>query len=375
MSNNRWSLSRLLSSNSPVPSSSSHPSSQSHTYSHTQTHQQQQQQTHQSRQHPGVSPTQNAAPRTNGSQATNTNTASASSRSSSSRRTTRQEDRYAMTNLSSGAIQDSVWYTADFMLGAGMVIIQPSSGKVVLLHETVKDQHGRHLYSHWFLPKGRKDVGESLEQTALREAYEESGYRVSFLPVIMWHNAPEPPNSRDVQGLLPVTEPIFISTLVYGRGQGGRNKHGGEYLTFWYVGQIGEDAVTEANTRMADEVNYQTHLLTIDDALRQLSRNPLYQHIVRIAYTVWRNTMEWRAEPDYQRYCAALKEEQAKLTAGSQPDPDSDGPVMRNEQTSGAVPDTGETWEDVDNRDRRIPPGLAGVASRGTEAVLMTTPL
>ncbi len=78
-----------------------------------------------------------------------------------------------MTSLSSGAIQDSVWYTADFMVGAGMVIIQPSSGKVVLLYEIVKDQHGRHMYSHWFLPKGRKDVGESLEQTALREAYEE----------------------------------------------------------------------------------------------------------------------------------------------------------------------------------------------------------
>lgn len=46
-----------------------------------------------------------------------------------------------------------------------------------------------------------------------------------------------------MRGLLPVTEPIFISTLAYGRGQGGRNRHGGEYLTFWYVGQIGEDAV------------------------------------------------------------------------------------------------------------------------------------
>ena len=26
---------------------------------------------------------------------------------------------------------------------------------------------------YWFLPKGRKDVGESLEDTALREGYEE----------------------------------------------------------------------------------------------------------------------------------------------------------------------------------------------------------
>ena len=51
------------------------------------------------------------------------------------------------------------------MLGAGMVIIQPSSAKLVLLYEN--------RLKYWFLPKGRKDLGESLEQTALREAYEE----------------------------------------------------------------------------------------------------------------------------------------------------------------------------------------------------------
>lgn len=46
-----------------------------------------------------------------------------------------------------------------------MVIIQPSTRKVVLLYERRRN--------YWFLPKGRKDIGESLEQTALREAYEE----------------------------------------------------------------------------------------------------------------------------------------------------------------------------------------------------------
>ena len=58
------------------------------------------------------------------------------------------------------------------MLGSGMVVIQPSSGKVLVLCEKYKDAHGRE-HSYWFLPKGRKDVGESLEQAALREAYEE----------------------------------------------------------------------------------------------------------------------------------------------------------------------------------------------------------
>ena len=46
-----------------------------------------------------------------------------------------------------------------------MVIIQPETEKIVVVYDTKRKV--------WFLPKGRKDVGESLEQTALREAYEE----------------------------------------------------------------------------------------------------------------------------------------------------------------------------------------------------------
>lgn len=67
--------------------------------------------------------------------------------------------------LSSPAIPDSLIYASRFLLGVGMVIIQPSSGKVVLVNDPTED--------HWFLPKGRKDMGETLEHAALREAYEE----------------------------------------------------------------------------------------------------------------------------------------------------------------------------------------------------------
>jgi 8-oxo-dGTP pyrophosphatase MutT (NUDIX family) len=59
------------------------------------------------------------------------------------------------------------------MLGAGMVIIQPSTEKLVVVYESA--------LKYWFLPKGRKDVGESLEQTALREAYEEVRTRVDIV--------------------------------------------------------------------------------------------------------------------------------------------------------------------------------------------------
>jgi hypothetical protein len=43
-------------------------------------------------------------------------------------------------------------------------MIQESTGKVVVVRD---EATGR-----WFLPRGRKDVGESLEQAAFREGYE-----------------------------------------------------------------------------------------------------------------------------------------------------------------------------------------------------------
>ena len=67
--------------------------------------------------------------------------------------------------MSHGGWPNGIYFASDFMIGAGMAILQPSTMKVVVVYD------GR--TKSWFLPKGRKDVGESLEQAALREAYEE----------------------------------------------------------------------------------------------------------------------------------------------------------------------------------------------------------
>jgi 8-oxo-dGTP pyrophosphatase MutT (NUDIX family) len=71
---------------------------------------------------------------------------------------------HPLSERSTAAVPDSIFHATDLILGTGVVIIQPSTSKIVL----VTDKRER-----WFLPKGRKDKGESLEQTALREAYEE----------------------------------------------------------------------------------------------------------------------------------------------------------------------------------------------------------
>ncbi|KAF9647340.1 hypothetical protein BDM02DRAFT_3117246 [Thelephora ganbajun] len=162
-----------------------------------------------------------------------------------------------------------MFFSENFMLGAGAVIIQPSSGKVVIVQDG----------NSWFLPKGRKDLGESIEQAALREAYEESGYRCEFLPLYHWTNAPV--HSRLVYGQKH-TEPLHVTITSYAAR---RNRPPGEYLTFWYACQIGPGAVRELGTGMPDEVGYIGHLVTYEVANRMLGE------VERTVLTAARN--EW----------------------------------------------------------------------------------
>lgn len=67
-------------------------------------------------------------------------------------------------------IAPSRWASGNFQLAAGCCMLQPSEdesyAKVVVVYDTFRRR--------WFLPRGRKDVGESLEQAAFREGYEVS---------------------------------------------------------------------------------------------------------------------------------------------------------------------------------------------------------
>ena len=64
-------------------------------------------------------------------------------------------------------------YTSrQFVQSAGVAIFHVATGRVVVCYHPVE--------KHWFLPKGRKDVGEEIEVAACREGFEgECGLPVS----------------------------------------------------------------------------------------------------------------------------------------------------------------------------------------------------
>lgn len=59
--------------------------------------------------------------------------------------------------------------SSNFITGAGAIIFHRKSKRVVLVTDEREDQR----WLGWFLPKGRKDIGESLGEAAVREGEEE----------------------------------------------------------------------------------------------------------------------------------------------------------------------------------------------------------
>ncbi|KAI5887925.1 uncharacterized protein SCHCODRAFT_02639248 [Schizophyllum commune H4-8] len=231
----------------------------------------------------------------------------------SRRRSTFQQALQQVTHIfshwSTPAVEEAYWCSSDMMLGAGMVIIQPETRKIVCVYERAR--------KYWFLPKGRKDVGQSLEETALREAYEETGYQATFLPLCHPHHQPSPDRPR-----FPSTEPLYIHAMSWGpKYRGGQmSDPGGEYLTTWYAGQIPVDAPHHANTGMPDELNYESHLLTFDQARQIFGHDGFFGMLIEYAIQNFVRTEQILAE--WERRRAQDAEEQQAQASAAQPEGD-----------------------------------------------------
>ncbi|KZS95530.1 hypothetical protein SISNIDRAFT_351267 [Sistotremastrum niveocremeum HHB9708] len=164
-------------------------------------------------------------------------------------------------------------------------MIQPSTGKVAIVWDT------KHPEGYAFLPKGRKDVGESLEQAALREATEESGYECQFLPLDIPHHCPK----GSAPSRNPSHEPIYVSVIHNGPH---RRRHyidpGTEYFTFWYIAQIAADAIPRDDTRMPDEQSYRTELLSYEQASAALFQFGTLEQlqVLNVAYDLWTQSLK-----------------------------------------------------------------------------------
>lgn len=130
----------------------------------------------------------------------------------------------------------AVHFSDEFAISCGTVTVDVERSKVLLVRW---QQTGE-----YFLPKGRKDVGEQLEQTALRETLEETGVRAQLKPVEIKTLAPSPNSIKAENCPTAVTEPIAASQRI---------TKGILKIIFWHVASGDSTAAREEGTQQENE--------------------------------------------------------------------------------------------------------------------------
>ena len=158
-----------------------------------------------------------------------------------------------------------------FVESVGAIAIKVSTREVCLVRYA----------GEWMLAKGRRNVGESRQQAALREMKEETGYSCHLLPLTMSTRAPRAIETGDYLDELRVHEKVCEPFMLTCRHlNGGCNVK----LIWWYIAAIDESAEVGRG-----EEQFEARLVGFDEALSILTfEND--REIVRKAVAVFEET-------------------------------------------------------------------------------------
>jgi 8-oxo-dGTP pyrophosphatase MutT (NUDIX family) len=96
----------------------------------------------------------------------------------------------------------SLHLSESFCISSRTVTVDLAHAKILLI---LWRKTGEYL-----LPKGRKNIGETLEQAALRETFEETGYDVKLLPISIKTLATVPASEDKEEKISSITEPVAV---------------------------------------------------------------------------------------------------------------------------------------------------------------------
>lgn len=150
------------------------------------------------------------------------------------------------------------WMSERFVESAGCILFHLSTQQICIIRSR---QNGEYL-----LPKGRCNLGECRQDTALRETQEETGYAAYLLPVTMHtRNSPliETPSSGEDKPRLfeNICEPITMQLRYLGTA--------GVKVIWWFVAAI--DEAIEPCQDPSDKEMYEPVLFGYNEVLRRLT--------------------------------------------------------------------------------------------------------
>ncbi|KAI4946123.1 hypothetical protein J4E91_007566 [Alternaria rosae] len=149
-------------------------------------------------------------------------------------------------------------YTSEnFVESCGAILYDSTRQKVCLIHLAQSDT--------WTLPKGRRNVGESRQKAALREVYEETGYKCHILPVDMKTRATIADDAVDAPDAARISrdsvEPFMVTMRTLRDGQGVK-------IIWWYVAIMDKGA---CEAKGPGEEGVKTGLYSYEEAERLLN--------------------------------------------------------------------------------------------------------
>jgi len=150
----------------------------------------------------------------------------------------------------------------DFVVSAGCVLFRhnpsPLSNKleICILHHLKRDA--------WLLPKGRKDQGETIEQAAVRETYEETGFKCRLWPQRMPTRAPAAGvnNIFTTQIVDDLVEPIGITIRDLGKDD--------IKIIFWFIAKA-EDGVEKVHGTQMESEDFESTFMDAQEAVEKLT--------------------------------------------------------------------------------------------------------
>ncbi|KAG1817400.1 hypothetical protein EV424DRAFT_1624033 [Suillus variegatus] len=142
-----------------------------------------------------------------------------------------------------------------FVISCGTITLDIDQSKVLVIYLRKTGEY--------CLPKGRKDVGEQLEATAVRETYEETGYIVELLPLQLTTLATLHGND-DVRSAIPggTTEPVAVTQ---------RTTQGVLKIIFWYAARGDSCAIRQMYTTEQDDEDFDAVWCPMDEVVQLLT--------------------------------------------------------------------------------------------------------
>lgn len=107
----------------------------------------------------------------------------------------------------------SSFYVGEAIFSAGGVLLNPKNKKVYLVY--------KNTINEWLLPKGRIEKGETIEGSASREIFEETGYKnkvSNFLSVQIRQDVLDPTKNKAIfwfLSLLTIDEQVANTQTEY----------------------------------------------------------------------------------------------------------------------------------------------------------------